>query len=49
MGLTRAEKIMVLDWRRSEMANSCIEDPEVRLRLKGMWKLILQAGIKRNK
>ena len=48
MGLTRVEKIMVLDWGQSEMAlNSCLEELEGRMTLKRMWKLILQARQKR--
>ena len=39
----RVEKIMVLEWGQSEMVNSCLEDLEVRMRLKRMWKLIPQA------
>ena len=49
-GLTRAENIMVLDGGRSEMVlNSCLEDLEGRIRLKGMWKLVPQVGKRSNK
>ena len=48
MGLTRVEKIMVLDWGQSEIAlNSCLEELEGRMTLKRMWKLILHARNKR--
>ena len=40
---TRLGKIMVLDGGRSEMVvNSGLEDLEVRMRLKKMWKLVPQ-------
>ena len=46
----RVEKIMVLDWGRSEMVvNSCFQDLEVGMRLKRMWKLMPQMGEKSNK
>ena len=50
--LTRIEKTMVSDGGRSEMTvNSCLEDLEGRMRLKRMWKFVLQVGVgkKRNK
>ena len=48
-GLTRVEKIKVLDWGRTEMVvNSCL-DLEERMRLKRMWTLVPQVGQKRNK
>ena len=41
MGLTKGEKIMVLNWGRSVIVvNSGLEDREGRMRLKRMWKLI---------
>ena len=47
--LTRVEKIIVLDWGRSEVVvNSRLEDLEGRMRLKRIWKLVPQAGEKRN-
>ena len=40
-GFTRVEKIMILEWGRSEMVvNSYLEDLGGRMRLKRMWKLI---------
>ena len=49
--LMNVEKIIVLEWRLSEMGvNICLEDRERKMRLKRMWKLIPQAGKKkRNK
>ena len=45
--LTGVEKIMVLNWGRSEMVvNSCLEGREGRMRLKRMWKLVPQTGKK---
>ena len=47
MWVNGVEKIVVLDWGRSEMVvNSCLEDLEGRMRLKRMWKLIPQVGEK---
>jgi len=44
------KRITVLVWGRSEIVvNGCLEDLEGRMRLKRMWKLIPQAGEKRNK
>ena len=49
-GLTRVEKIMVLNWGQSEMAvNFCLEYLEGKMRLKRVWKLMPQVRKKRNK
>ena len=46
-GLTRVEKITVLDWGQSEMVvKSCLEDLEGRVILRRMWKFGPQAAKK---